>query len=200
MEEVILEYIPVSHEVFNYLILPLLIFCARIIDVSISTIRIIMVMSGKRTIAPILGFFEALVWLLAMGQIISNVDNAWSYFAYALGFATGTYVGMYIEEKLAIGKVVLRLITKEPVEDLKKYLQKHDYRYSILDAQGKMGPVHVVFLVIKRERLMHLTSGINKLHPKAFYTIEGVKQVNETDLRARVAPSIGFRWKQLFRR
>src|SRR5690606_16099975 len=102
---------------------------------------IIFVMNGKRIIAPILGFFEALIWLMAIGQIFNHIDNTWSYLAYAAGFAAGTFVGMYIEEKLAIGRVVLRLITKEPVHEFLQLLRESNYRYSILDAQGKTGKV-----------------------------------------------------------
>jgi uncharacterized protein YebE (UPF0316 family) len=147
-----------------------------------------------------LGFFEALIWLLAIGQIISNIDNVLSYFAYAAGFATGTYVGMYIEEKLAIGRVVLRLITKEPVHELLTFFQDNDYRYSILDAKGKTGKVNVVFLVLKREDLNHLTEVINNYHPNAFYTVEGVKIVNEANQYDQAPRSIGFRWLQLKRK
>ncbi|MCG2460351.1 DUF2179 domain-containing protein [Flavobacteriaceae bacterium F89] len=200
MEQFFFDNFGVSESTLNYLIIPLLIFLARIGDVSFSTIRIIFVMSGKRNIAPILGFFEALIWLLAIGQIISNIDNALSYFAYAGGFAAGTYVGMYIEERLAIGRVVLRLITKEQVHELLTFLNDNDYRYSILDAEGKTGKVNVVFLVLKREDLNHLTAAINKYHPNAFYTIEGVKMVNEGNMADGVPKGIGFRWLQLKRK
>jgi uncharacterized protein YebE (UPF0316 family) len=200
MEQFFYDNFGVSENTLNYFIIPLLIFLARIGDVSFSTIRIIFVMSGKRNIAPILGFFEALIWLLAIGQIISNIDNVLSYFAYAAGFATGTYVGMYIEERLAIGRVVLRLITKEPVHELLTFLSDNDYRYSILDAEGKTGKVNVVFLVIKREDLNHLTDAVNTYHPNAFYTIEGVKMVNEVNLSQEVSRGIGFRWLQLKRK
>lgn len=200
MEQFFYNTFGVSENVLNYVIIPLLIFIARIGDVSISTIRIIFVMSGKRNVAPILGFFEALIWLLAIGQIISNIDNAFSYIAYASGFATGTYVGMYIEEKLAIGRVVLRLITKEPVHELLTFLREKDYRYSILDAQGKKGKVNVVFLVVKREKLNDLTAAINRYHPNAFYTIEGVKMVKEHDMYEESSPRIGFWGLQLKRK
>lgn len=200
MDQFFYENFGVSAEVLNYVILPLLIFIARIGDVSIATIRIIFVMGGKKTIAPILGFFESMIWLLAIGQIFNNIDNAWSYLAYASGFATGTFVGMYIEEKLAIGRVVLRLITREPVHGLIGFLHDSNYRYSIIDAQGKTGKVNVVFLVVKRESLEHLTEGINQYHPKAFYTIEGVKQVNESEISENASEGIGFRWSQLRRK
>lgn len=200
MEQFFYDNFGVSENTLNYVIIPLLIFFARIGDVSISTIRIIFVMSGKRNIAPFLGFFEALIWLLAIGQIISNIDNALSYVAYASGFATGTYVGMYLEEKLALGRVVLRLITKEPVHELLTYLNEHDYRYSILDAEGKTGKVNVVFLVIKREKLSDLTTAINQYHPNAFYTIEGVKKVKEANFDDDVPRRIGFWGLQLKRK
>src|SRR5690554_4137967 len=116
MEEFFYENFGVSENVLNYLIIPFLIFVARIGDVTLSTIRIIFVMSGKKNIAPILGFFEAMIWLLAIGQIFNNIDNVWSYLAYSGGFAAGTYVGMVIEEKLAIGRVVVRLITNTEVD------------------------------------------------------------------------------------
>ncbi|HLU81279.1 MAG TPA: DUF2179 domain-containing protein, partial [Flavobacteriaceae bacterium] len=171
MEEFFFDNFGISPNTFNYILLPLLIFIARIGDVSIATIRIIFVMSGKRIIAPILGFFEALIWLMAIGQIFNHIDNTWSYLAYAAGFAAGTFVGMYIEEKLAIGRVVLRLITKEPVHEFLQLLRESNYRYSILDAQGKTGKVNVVFLVLKRDNLKEITEAVNKYHPKAFYTI-----------------------------
>lgn len=200
MEQFFYENFGVSENILNYVIIPLLIFFARICDVSISTIRIIFVMSGKRNIAPFLGFFEALIWLLAIGQIISNIDNTLSYVAYASGFAVGTFVGMYIEEKLAIGRVVLRLITKEPVHEFLTFLNNNDYRYSILDAEGKTGKVNVVFLVLKREKLSDLTSAINEYHPNAFYTVEGVKMVKEANLTDEIPRSIGLWGLQLKRK
>lgn len=201
MEAFFSDRFGISYEVFNYLVLPLLIFLARVGDVTLSTIRILFVMNGKRSIAPILGFFEALIWLLAIGQIISNVNNVWSYFAYAAGFATGTFVGMYIEEKLAVGRVVLRLISKKVTEGLMEFLHDNNFRYSILDGMGRMGKVNVMFLVVKREDLARLIEGINKHHPNAFYTIEGVKQVNESGQFSSPLPkSTGYRWWQLKRR
>lgn len=200
MEQFFYENFGVNENVLNYIIIPLLIFLARIGDVSISTIRIIFVMSGKRNIAPILGFFEALIWLLAIGQIISNIDNFLSYIAYASGFAAGTFVGMYLEEKLAIGRVVLRLITKEPIHELLTFLKDNNYRYSIIDAVGKTGKVNVVFLVLKREYLNHLTEAINRYHPSAFYTIEGVKMVNEANINQDNPRQIGFWGLQLKRK
>ncbi|HLS12619.1 MAG TPA: DUF2179 domain-containing protein [Flavobacteriaceae bacterium] len=179
MEDFFLNNFGVTPETMNYIILPLLIFFARVGDVTISTIRIIFVMSGNRIIAPILGFFEAFIWLLAIGQIFSNIDNIWSYVAYASGFAMGTFVGITIEEKLAYGRVVLRLFAQNNVDELIGYLEENEYRYSMLDAAGRKGKVNILFMVVRRDNLKKLLASIDKFHPKAFYTIEGVKQVSE---------------------
>ena len=200
MQEFFYNNLGISAEVLNYVILPLLIFLARIGDVSIATIRIIFVMSGKKVIAPILGFFESLIWLLAIGQIFNNIDNGWSYIAYASGFATGTFVGMYIEEKLALGRVVVRIITKIPADDLINFLREKDYRFSSLNAEGNSGKVNVLFTVVKRENLKELIPNIKRYNPNAFYTIEGVKRVSDDEVTGNTSTKIGSRWNSLKRK
>ena len=200
MEQFFYDYFGISPELLNYAILPLLIFLARIGDVSIATIRIIFVMSGKKVIAPILGFFESLIWLLAIGQIFNNIDNAWSYVAYASGYATGTFVGMYIEEKLAIGRVVVRIITKRQANELIEFFQNSGFRYSSLDGEGNSGKVNVIFTVIKREDLKDMITNIKLYNPNAFYTIEGVKKVSDEDLVTDSSRGIGFRWRAMKRK
>lgn len=81
-------------------------------------------MQGKKGLAPLLGFFESLIWLLAIGQIFQHIDNPVSYISYAMGYAFGTYVGIILEEKMAIGRVVVRVITALPANDLIDYLDK----------------------------------------------------------------------------
>jgi uncharacterized protein YebE (UPF0316 family) len=169
-------------EVFNYLIMPLLIFCARVMDVSINTLRIMFVMNGKKKIAPILGFFESLIWLLAIGQIFQNVNNPMSYVAYAGGFAMGTFVGMTIEEKLALGRVLVRVITPEPMPALIEYMKEHNFRFTSVGAEGRYGKVNLLFTVMKRDDLTDFIGKIKSINDKAFYTIESVKRISEDDL------------------
>src|SRR5690606_10619587 len=114
MEE-FLNSIGISEVVFSYVFIPILIFFAGEGVVYLNNLLVMFVLNGKKNVAPILGFFEALIWLLAIGQIIQNIDNPISYLAYAGGFAAGTYVGMTIEEKLALGRVLVRVITVEPM-------------------------------------------------------------------------------------
>ena len=121
-----LQSVGISEGVFDYVIMPILIFIARLGDVSLNTLRVMFVLNGKKNIAPILGFFEALIWLLAIGQIIQNIDNPVSYMAYAGGFAAGTYIGMSIEERLALGRVLVRVITVEPMPELIDFMKEFE--------------------------------------------------------------------------
>ncbi len=89
MKSSIAEFLSIDPEFFGYIILPLLIFLARIMDVSINTMRIIFMLNGKKFISTILGFFEALIWLIAISQIFQNLDSVITYLAYAGGFAAG---------------------------------------------------------------------------------------------------------------
>lgn len=170
-----------SSDIFAFVILPLLIFMARVADVSIGTMRVILVMQGKKGLAPLLGFFESLIWLLAIGQIFKHIDNPVSYISYATGYAFGTYIGIIVEEKMAIGRVVVRVITSLPANNLIEYLERKNHRYSNIDATGNDGKVNIIFTVVKRNTLKELIPKINEYNPKAFYTIEGVKKVSEEE-------------------
>ena len=174
--------IGIPPEVFNYVIMPILIFCARVMDVSINTLRIMFVMNGKKKIAPILGFFESLIWLLAIGQIFQNVNNPMSYVAYAGGFAMGTFVGMTIEEKLALGRVLVRVITPEPMPALIEYMKEKNFRFTSVGAEGRYGKVNLLFTVMKRDDLTGFIGKVKSINDKAFYTIESVKRISEDDL------------------
>lgn len=165
--------------IFTWVILPLLIFCARISDVAISTIRMIFVLNGRRSIAPLLGFFESLIWLLAIGQIMQNLSNAACYLAYAGGFAMGTFVGMTIEERLAVGFVIVRVVTRRPAEQLVAALREKNYRFTIVEGMGNKGRVNLVFGVIRRSDVQHFLAIVQQYNPQAFYSIENVRSVSE---------------------
>lgn len=122
-------------EIVNYLLLPLFIFLARIFDVSLGTLRIIFVTKGMRIIAPLVGFFEVLIWLLAISRIMQDLDNWVSYIAYAGGFATGNFVGMYLEERLAIGHEMIRVITRKDATSLIEKLRDMGYGVTSVKAE-----------------------------------------------------------------
>jgi uncharacterized protein YebE (UPF0316 family) len=161
---------------YTWVVLPLLIFLARICDVSIGTVRIIFVSRGKKLLAPLLGFFEILIWLLAIQQVMQNLTNIMCYIAYAGGFATGTFVGMVIEERLAIGIMVVRIITQQGAGELVNVLKEKDYGVTTVDAKGARGKVNIIYTVVNRCEVGDVINTIKEYNPKAFYTIEDVRE------------------------
>jgi uncharacterized protein YebE (UPF0316 family) len=185
----------VSPEILTYVILPILIFLARIFDVSLGTIRVIFISKGIRYLAPIIGFFEVIIWLLAIGQIMNNLTNFVAYIAYGAGFAAGTYIGMVIEVKISLGLVSVRIITKKDPGELIQYLRLNNYGVTSLDGEGGTGKVKMVFTIIKRQDLPHVVEIIKQFHPNAFYSVDDVKSVGEGIFPENRLPGGGvFSW------
>ncbi len=169
----------INSELFTWVILPLAIFLARIIDVSLGTMRIIFVAHGRRNLAPLFGFFEILVWIVAMGQIVRNLTNPLCYIAYAAGFAAGNYVGLTLEDRLAIGMVAVRVILVQQADELATRLRQAGFGATHLPAYGASGQVGLIFTIIKRKDLEEVIKIIQEVNPKAFYTIEEVRSANQ---------------------
>jgi len=167
-----------SSFVFTWLILPILIFTSRILDVSFGTLRIIFLAKSKKSLVPLFGFFEVLIWLVAITQIMKNLTNLFYYIVYAGGFAMGSFVGMYIEEKLAIGTLLVRIITSTDSTQLVKLLKSNGFGVTVTDGEGARGPVKVIFTIIKRKNKQQVIELINQYNPKAFYTIDEVTSGN----------------------
>ncbi len=164
-------------DLFKWGVLPALIFIARIFDVTIGTIRIVAVSKGNKILAPFLGFFEVLVWLLAIGQIMQNLSNPLCYIAYAGGFSLGNYIGIKIEERMALGKFVIRVITQKKADKLINVLRKRGYGVTSLDAEGVEGYVNIILMVAERGDLQDILEKINMYNPNAFYTVEDTRMV-----------------------
>lgn len=168
-----------SHEVVVWVIIPLLIFLARILDVSLGTMRIIFVSRGLKYLAPMVGFFEVIIWLIAIRGVIENLNNVVCYLAYGAGFAMGTFVGLFIEKKLAIGNAIIRIITQKDATDLIFHLRCEGFGVTSIKAEGIEGKVDVIYLTIKRQDYEKVTGIIREFNPKAFYTLEQIQFVSE---------------------
>lgn len=164
---------------FNLYIVPLLIFLARICDVTFGTFRIVMVSKGQKLWAPILGFFEVLIWIIVISRIMQNIDNWVNIIAYASGFATGNYIGLIIEEKVAMGLVRINVITAKPAEQLIEQLKKAGYGITHHEANGANGKVSILYSIINRADIPEVVELIKAYNPKAFYSVEDVKFVNK---------------------
>ena len=161
---------------YNWILLPVLIFIARMCDVTLATLRSIFVSKGFKKIVPFVGFFEVLIWLLAARQVLSSLTNPACFFAWAGGFALGTYIGMRIDEFLALGMQVVRIITAVNHEILVSELRSRNHGVTIVDAQGSTGPVKFVYIVIKRKSLKEVITLIKKHCPNVFYSVEDVRK------------------------
>ncbi|MDX5436092.1 MAG: DUF2179 domain-containing protein [Pontibacter sp.] len=168
--------------VVDWVIIPLLIFFARICDVTLGTLRIVFISKGDKVIAPVLGFLEVLIWLIAITQVMENLNNVVSYLAWAGGFATGNFLGLRVEQKLALGQMVVRVITVEPADKLIERLKGHGYRLTCIDARGTRGKVNLLFLIVKRKKLDKVIDIIRDYNPQAFYSVEDVRSVSEFDV------------------
>ena len=155
----------------------LLIFLARTVDVSLGTVRVMMITKGYKMIAPLIAFVEVLMWLVAMGSVMNNLDKIENILGYALRFAMGNYVGMVIEEKLAIGYLSIRLVTKRDASDLISQLGKSGYGFIHTKALGNSGEVSVIYCTIKRTNFDTWLQIVKKFNPGAFYTISDLKSI-----------------------
>jgi uncharacterized protein YebE (UPF0316 family) len=177
---------------FAWGVIPVAIFLSRIFDVTIGTLRIVAVSKGFRRAAPLFGFFEVLLWLLVIKLVLTYVTNVLCYLAYAAGFAAGTWVGMLIEERLSLGLVIVRIITRRSGEELSEYLRTHGYRVTDLDARGDKGSVRIIFTIIERQCLGKLQGIIQRFNPKAFFTVEDVRSASaKLTLRGLSEPPVG---------
>ena len=155
--------------------LPLIIFFGRIIDVSLGTLRIVFVSRGARHIAPVIGFVEIFIWIVIIAQVFKHADGFWAYFSYAAGYATGTYLGLTLENKIGFGYVKLRLFTKLHGHSLVATLNHQGYGASLIKAEGAVYKVEIVETVVRRVDLRKVESLMQQHDPGAFYTIEDVR-------------------------
>ena len=170
---------------FTWVILPLLIFCSRIFDQTAGTLRLVFVSKGYKQLVPIFAFLESIIWLLAIGEVMKHLNNFVCYIAYAGGYAAGNYVGMLIDEKLSLGNVIIRVILTKATDGLVNKLRECSYGLTIVDAEGAIEKVKILFSTVKRKETKGFIDIVNEYNPHAFYTIEEVRTVNEGIFRRK---------------
>ena len=158
---------------------PLVIFVAEVCVVTVGTLRIIFVSRGQKVAAPILGFFEILTWLFAIGQTMKNLDDPTCGLAFALGFTLGNYLGILIEGRLAMGTVIVRIITARDAGDLVEQLRAADFGVTCVEGQGAKGKVQIVMTVVKRKQLGEVVALIEQYQPHAFYAVDDVQSASQ---------------------
>lgn len=186
------QYVSFLMETFNWftwVILPLIVFATRVLDVTLGTMRIIFLSRGRKVLAPLLGFVEVLIWITVVSQIVGGAHNIVAYIAYAAGFAVGNYVGMSIEDKLAIGTLVVRIILARDGKTLVDSLRDAGFGVTYVDGHGATGPVIVVYTIVMRKELEQVIGIIHHTSPKSFFTVEELRSVQQGIFPAhRMAP------------
>lgn len=151
---------------------PLVIFFLRIADVSLATLRMLLAVRGIKFIAPIIGFFEVLIWILAVAAAINHLDSPLHLMGYAAGFAAGTLVGMTLEEKIAFGMSTVRIVSQHGGVELAEALRDRGFGVTEFAGQGREGRVEVVYAVLRRRDLPQVFREVATWDPDAFVTVE----------------------------
>ena len=155
----------------------LLIFFARVIDISLATIRMIMVVRGKRMQAALIGFVEALVFVVAIGRVLNHMDDPINILMFALGFATGNYVGMWVEEKMALGNIIVQAITPSHYQDLTEQLREEGFGVTIVQGYGIKGTNNLVNITLQRKRMNKLMRIIDEYDKEIFVTVTDARAI-----------------------
>ncbi len=149
-------------EIFSLVILPILIFIARVTDVTLGTVRIIFISRGRKFLAPIFGFFEVTIWLLAISQIMQNLTNIIYYLAFAAGYSLGNLVGILVEEKIALGTVIIRIIARENSKEFIENLRSCGYDVIVFEGQEDHETVNLLYTIIERKDINELMKNTEK--------------------------------------
>ena len=176
----------------NPVVLTLAIFLARVLDVSLGTYRSILVFRGYRGAAALLGFLEAIVWVLAAGRVLQDLGQWYLIVAFASGYATGNVVGLWLEARLAVGSELVRVVSRRAGVDLAEGLRGEGYQVTELDGRAAGDePVEVLLVVERRRRLRRLVAAIGTLDPTALCTTSDVRTPQTVHIPRRPA---GLGW------
>jgi uncharacterized protein YebE (UPF0316 family) len=157
--------------------LPAVVFVAETCVVTLATIRTIFIARGWKSLAALLGFFEVSIWLFAIAQVMQHLNNLGCFLAFAGGFSLGNYLGVLIEQKLALGHVVVQVVSPKQDSSIADNLKWAGFGVTVLEAGGANGPVRAVFTVVSRRELGMVTSIIRRHDPKAYYSVGDLRSV-----------------------
>ncbi len=153
----------------------LFIFCARICDGALGTMRTIMLVRGQKLYAAFIGFFESMIYIVVLNKAISSIDNPLSLVIYAAGFATGNYVGGLLEEKVAVGVLTVQVITMKAPLEFSEILRNQGYGVTVIEGQGREGSRYILQVILARCCLPQLRNAVDEWDPCAFLTVFDAK-------------------------
>ncbi|MFA7566933.1 MAG: DUF5698 domain-containing protein [Alkalispirochaeta sp.] len=161
----------------SVLLTAVFIFLARLMDVSLGTVRLIFSSRGYQKLAPLIGFFEILLWVVVIQQVMVNMSDWINAVAYAGGFAAGTYVGIGVEKALSLGDVLIRAIIPGSGGVLSGKLRDAGFAVTEINAGGRDGPVTLLFTLIPRRHFQSAKTVIESAGQSIVYSAEDVNLV-----------------------
>jgi uncharacterized protein YebE (UPF0316 family) len=177
----------------DVIVMGIIIFLARICDVSIGTVRTIVTVQGRTTIAFFLAIFEIVIWITVASAVINQIkEQPILVVFYAFGFATGNVVGIIVERRLAFGSIILKVITREDGKAMADHLRQMGQPVTVFVGEGMRGPVLQLFIACRRKDLKWILPEVRKKDQKAFYVIEQARDVSKV-LRPIYSPIGGWR-------
>ncbi len=153
------------------------IFLSRMLDVSLGTLRIIYLTRGRSKIAAGIGFVEIVIYVVALGVVIENLDRPLNVIIYALGFAAGSLVGSFIEEKIAVGHVTAQVVTMKDGGELEEKLREMDYGVTAIDCYGRDGPHRILHILMRRRSLDQFFELIQQIDHQALVSVMDTRTI-----------------------
>ncbi|HSB90085.1 MAG TPA: DUF5698 domain-containing protein [Anaerolineales bacterium] len=173
-----------SLDLINPAWLPLVIFLLRVVDMSLDTLRVLFVVRGRRAAVWFLGFSQSLIWVTAITVVLAHLDNPWNVLGYAAGFASGTLLGMLIEDRLALGHGHVRVISTQQGPAVAQALRQAGHAVTELTGRGRDGAVSVLSTSVRRREIDPLLRLITSLDPAAFVTVEEIRPLGRGHWRS----------------
>ncbi len=158
----------------------LVVFSLRLADQSLGTMRALLVSKNKPIYAALIGLIESAIWIVAISQVIKDIDDPVLITAYAAGFAAGTILGSYIERLVGVGNIVVRVFCPEDSPSVAETLRDNGHGVTVIDGQGKDGPVKIYLCIIPRRKLKSVLAMIEEINPNAYITTD---MANPTSLK-----------------
>ncbi len=156
-------------------LLPLIIFFGRVVDVSLGTLRIIFVSKGEKYIAPVIGFFEVLIWIVIISEIFARANDALAYISYAGGYAAGNFVGILIEKRIAFGVLLCRVYTRGNGKELVALLNRENFGATLIHGTGSLGEIDIIETVVERRCMKRVEKIFTLFDPGVFYVAEDIR-------------------------
>ena len=161
----------------------LLIFALRVFGIAISTLRVLVMMRGKKVAAFIAGFFEVLAYVIAIAEVVNNLDNIWNVLGYCLGFSVGTVVGMLLDERTASGYANVRIISRYQAQRIVEQIHAAGYGATVGWGHGRGGTVGMIVAVVRRKEIDKICTIAEEVDPNAFITVEDTRTIRRGHLQ-----------------